>query len=75
MRRVPTTNERKRNAAFLHGFHGDTYICTILKEKILHSVNHELNNVQVISFADIADIEVLIIYYNHPANYLLTKYV
>ena len=50
MRRVPTTNERKRNAAFLQGFQGDTflqgfqgdiYICTILKEKILHSVYHE----------------------------------
>ncbi len=42
MRRWPTANERKRNAAFLHGFQGDTYICTILKEKILHSVYHEL---------------------------------
>ena len=41
MRRVPTTNERERNAAFLQGFQGDIYICTILKEKILHSVNHE----------------------------------
>lgn len=41
MRRVPTTNERKRNAAFLQGFQGDTYICTILKDKILHSVYHE----------------------------------
>lgn len=41
MRRVPTTNERERNAAFLQGFHGDIYICTILKEKILHSVYHE----------------------------------
>lgn len=41
MRRVPTTNERERNAAFLHGFQGDTYICTILKEKTLLSVNHE----------------------------------
>lgn len=41
MRRVPTTNERERNAAFLHGFQGDIYICIILKEKILHSVNHE----------------------------------
>ena len=40
-RRVPTTNERKRNAAFLQGFQGDTYICTILKDKILHSVYHE----------------------------------
>ena len=38
---VPTTNERKRNAAFLQGFQGDIYICTILKEKILHSVYHE----------------------------------
>lgn len=41
MRRVPTANERRKNAAFLHGFQGDTYICTILKEKILHSVYHE----------------------------------
>jgi len=41
MRHVPTTNERKRNAAFLQGFQGDTYICTILKDKILHSVYHE----------------------------------
>lgn len=41
MRREPTTNERERNAAFLHGFQGDTYIYTILKDKILHSVNHE----------------------------------
>lgn len=41
MRRVPTTNERERNAAFLYGFQGDIYICTILEEKILHPVNHE----------------------------------
>ena len=41
MRRVPTTNERERNAAFLHGFQGDTYICRILEEKQLHPVNHE----------------------------------
>ena len=41
MRRVPTTNERERNAAFLHGFQGDINICTILKDKILHSVYHE----------------------------------
>jgi len=42
MRRVPTTNERKGNAAFLQGFQGDTYICTILKEKscILFTMNN-----------------------------------
>ena len=32
MRRVPTTNERKRNAAFLQGFQGDIYICNPLAE-------------------------------------------
>ncbi len=47
MRRVPTTNERERNAAFLHGFQGDTYICTILKEKTLLSVYLEVANVQL----------------------------
>ena len=26
---------------FLQGFQGDIYICTILKDKILHSVYHE----------------------------------
>ena len=69
MRRVPTTNERERDAAFLHGFQGDTYICTILKEKILHSVYHELNNVQDISFAVIIDIEALILLSSQPITF------
>ena len=69
MRREPTTNERERDAAFLHGFQGDTYICTILKEKILHSVNHELNNVQDISFAVIIDIEALILLSSQPITF------
>lgn len=66
---MPTTNERERDAAFLHGFQGDTYICTILKEKILHSVNHELNNVQDISFAVIIDIEALILLSSQPITF------
>lgn len=50
---------KKKNAVFFHEFQDDTYICTILKEKIMHSVNHELSNVQDISFAVIVDIEAL----------------
>ena len=69
MRRVPTTNERERDAAFLHGFQGDTYICTILKEKILHSVYHGLNNVQDTSFAVIVDIEALILLSSQPITF------
>ena len=41
MRRVLQQTKENGNAAFLHGFQVDTYISTILEEKILHSVNHE----------------------------------
>lgn len=32
---------------FFHKLWGDTYICTILKEKRLHTVNHEVAYVQL----------------------------
>ena len=47
MRRVPTTNERERNAAFLHGFQGDTYIDAIFGEKVLHPVFLGLREMQL----------------------------
>ena len=39
--------KEKRGAAFFHYIRDDTYICSIFREKILLSVFHELNEVQL----------------------------
>lgn len=42
----PTTDERKRDAAFFMEIGGDTYICSIYKGKILHPAFHEIKELQ-----------------------------
>ena len=43
----PTTDERKRDAAFFMGIGVDTYICSISKGKILHPAFHEIKDLQL----------------------------